>query len=142
MSSVTPDAIAAHFVEKDQELKHKTEEIGPVRKERKELYDSLKKLLANEPDPAKQQITLADGTTLRLKSKESPSPINAEYVQAKLTQLIGLPEVQATEITKRLFEERPKKVSYSIVKEGGGPGAGAAAGSRGTKRPRKAGASE
>jgi hypothetical protein len=140
MSVVPPDALAYHFVEKDSELKEKKQEIAPVMKERKELYDSLKKLMASEPDPARRFITLPNGVVLRLKSKESPTPMNQEYLAAKLATTLRLPEAQAADVARVIFEERPTKTTFTIVQEGGGSsseGAGSAARGAGAKRRRQ-----
>jgi hypothetical protein len=124
--------LAAEFVSKDEDLKRISQQLLPVRKQRKQLYDTLLHALEAEEGPARQMIDLGGGRVVRLKPTEGPVPVKEEYVARRLQELLGLPEAQAQEVASKIWGDRPKQQRYRLVCEGG------AAGGAGRKRRRGA----
>jgi hypothetical protein len=134
--TTSPEQLAAHFVRRDADLKSQAKQLAPIRKERKELHDHLLRMF--EDDPSLEQITLGDGTVVRLKTSELAAPVKEEYVAERLVEILGLAAPQATEVARRIWEERPKNAKHKLVYEGAGgaAGSGAAAGAAGQGRKR------
>jgi hypothetical protein len=115
MSAASPEQIAAHFVRRDADLKTHAKQLAPIRKERKALHDHLLKVL--EENPSLEQITLSDGTIVRLKEAESTAPVKEEYVAERLVEIMGVAAPQAAEVARRIWEDRPKTTKHKLVYE-------------------------
>lgn len=110
--------LAAEFARKEEDLKRIAQQITPVRKQRKQLYDTLLHTLEAEEAPSRQIIDLGGGRVVRLKATEGPVPVKEEYVAQRLQELLGLPEVQAQEVAAKIWADRPKKMRHRLVYEG------------------------
>jgi hypothetical protein len=110
--------LAAEFVRKDEDLKRIAQQIVPVRKQRKQLYDTLLHALEAEEVPARQMIDLGGGRVVRLKPTEGPVPVKEEYVAQRLQELLGLAEAQAQEVAAKIWSERPRQLRHRLVYEG------------------------
>lgn len=137
-SSSNPQGLAAEFVRKDEDMKRISQQLVPVRKQRKELYDTLLRALEKEEAPARQMIDLGGGRVVRLKPSEGMVPVKEEYVAQRLQELLGLPASQAQELASKIWSDRPKQLRYRLVYEGAA-GAGGAGGGLKRRRGRDSG---
>ena len=140
MAAVNLEQLVVEFVRKDDDLKVKAKALGPIRKQRKELYDQAKKALeerggAEGGEIQEVEVQLSTGEKVKLKMQEKPEAIKLDYLVSKLTEILGSGP-RGEEIANRLWQERPTKPSSKLVREKGsggaaaGAGAGAGAGAR------------
>ena len=140
MAAVNLEQLVVEFVRKDDDLKVKAKALGPIRKQRKELYDQAKKALeerggAEGGEIQEVEVQLSTGEKVKLKMQEKPEAIKLDYLVSKLTEILGSGP-RGEEIANRLWQERTTKPSSKLVREKGsggaaaGAGAGAGAGAR------------
>lgn len=130
------EQLVVDFVRKDDDLKSRAKALGPIRKERKALYDQAKKALeervGSAADEAQEiEVQLTSGEKVKLKVESKPESVKLEYLAGKLGEILGSVP-RGEEIANRIWNERPTKPSTKLVREKGsgskGTGAGAGAG--------------
>ena len=133
--SANVEQLVVDFVRKDDDLKTRAKALGPIRKQRKELYDQAIKALGERAGDADEEIEvqLSTGEKVKLKFDEKPVAIKLDYLVTKLTEILGSGP-RGEEAANKIWNERPTKASTKLVREkgsaSGGAGAGAGAGSR------------
>lgn len=134
------EQLVVEFVRKDDDLKVKAKALGPIRKERKALYDQAKKALeergGESEDVQEVEVQLSTGEKVKLKLEEKPVAIKLDYLVSKLTEILGSAP-RGEEVANRIWEERPTKPSSKLVREKGSGGRGAAGAGAGAGAGRK-----
>jgi hypothetical protein len=123
------EQLVVEFVRKDDDLKNRAKALGPIRKERKSLYEQAKKALEEGDHPEEAEVRLSTGEKVKLKLEEKPVPLKLEFLVSKLSEILGSAP-RGEEIANQIWNDRPTKPSSRLIREKG------SAASKGVKRAR------